>query len=168
MISLVAELRYLAPAVPMSSEPSARYAPVIVSIAILITFAVLTAYRIHDMNETHWKVGLDSFAASAITAIIFSYLTLRSFVPKTTAKVDPDVQRTMDALAAARALPTPEDRRFALRLIHRRGYVRLGLIVSELPLFLILEPRVGVTFATIGSAAIVICSFFILDRRFAV
>jgi len=63
-------------------------------------------------------------------------------------------------------LPTREERRAALWPIWRRGYMRLGLIVSEIPLFFILLPHVGKTFAFLGSCAIAVGTFLFLHRRF--
>jgi hypothetical protein len=118
------------------------------------------------MNATHWRIGFDSFVASTLTGIFFIYLSLRSYGPNSTLKIDPVTQRTRDAIAAAYALPTDEERRAALWPIWRRGYIRLGLIVSVIPLNFVLLPHVGMTFALIASCAIAVGTFLFLHRRF--
>jgi hypothetical protein len=147
-------------------QPQARYAPLVISGIILVSYVVSIASRIQYMNGTHWRVGLDSFVASTLGAIFFMYLALRSYIPKSNAEIDPATQRTRDAIAAAYALPTLEERRTALWPIWRRGYVRLGVILSEIPLFFILLPFVGKSFAMLGSIAIACGTFLLLHRRF--
>jgi hypothetical protein len=151
---------------PESPQPQARYAPLVISGIVLVSYVVSIASRIQYMNATHWRIGLDSFVASTLGAIFFMYLALRSYVPKSNTKIDPAAQRTKDAIAAAYALPTREERRMALWPIWRRGYMRLGVILSEIPLFFILLPFVGKSFAMLGSIAIACGTFLLLHRRF--
>ncbi len=151
---------------PAAPQSRARYAPIVVSAVVIVLFAFSILSRVQDMNATHWRIGLDSFVASTLTGLFFIYLSLRSNGRNSNRDVDPATQRTRDAVAAAYALPTPEERRAALLPIWRRGYMRLGLIVSEIPLFFILVPHVGKTFAMTGSLAIVVGTFLFLHRRF--
>jgi hypothetical protein len=151
---------------PETPRPKARYAPLVLSFVLLVISAFSFSSRIHDLNATHWRVGLDSFAASTLTAIVFLYLNLRSYFTKANAEIDPATQRTRDAIAAAYALPTLAERRAALRPIHLRGYVRLGLIASSIPIILVLMSHVGITFALLGSFAISAGTFLLLHRRF--
>ena len=151
---------------PAKPQPRPRYAPLVISAIVLVSYVVSIVSRIAYMNATHWRVGLDSFVASTLGAIFFMYLALRSYIPKSNAEIDPATQRTRDAIAAAYALPTLEERRTALWPIWRRGYVRLGVILSEIPLFFILLPFVGKSFAMLGSIAIACGTFLLLHRRF--
>lgn len=151
---------------PQTPQPRARYAPMLVSAVVIVLFAFTISSRIQEMNATHWRIGLDSFVASTLTGLFFIYLSLRSYGPNSNRKVDPATQRTRDAIVAAHALPTREERRAALLPIWRRGYMRLGLIVSVIPLYFILLPHVGMTLALIASCAIEVGTFLFLHRRF--
>ncbi len=147
-------------------QPRARIAPAVVTLAILVCYVLSISSQVQRMIATHWQAGLDSFAATTLIAIFLIYVSLRPYLRKSTTRIDPITQRTREAIAAAYELPTPAERRAALQPIQRRGFIRLALLASEIPLIFILMPRVGLTFALLGSFAIVGGTFLLLHRRY--
>ncbi len=153
-----------------AAPPSARYGPIVIPAAFLLFDAYWIVTRIPELQAAHWKQGVDSFAGFCVTIGVFAFYTLRDWQSRyrreaTPAPIPAFTQKRLEQFAAALGQPTEAERRRALRPLRIRGFLRLGLVVSEVILLLVLMPRMGIGAGAFVSFAIV-AGMFLIGRKF--
>ncbi len=149
----------------------ARYGPIVFPAAFLLLEAYWIVTRIPELQAAHWKQGVESFAILCMTAGVFAFYTLRDWQHRYRREAIPVpipafTQKRLEQFAAAYGQPTRAEQRRALRPLRIRGFLRLGLVVSEVILLLVLAPRMGIGPGGLLSFAIVAITFLIGHKFF--
>ena len=151
---------------PGTVRPPARYAPLVLDALIVLGQGWWLVSLIREAERTNGHVRVvPTFLFAGIAGVTIVQILRRRY--RTLRKLPPPPEpafriRRVAELEAAYALPEGAERRLALRPLHRRGTIRIALILVAVILTACLEPSLGLDRALLVSFGSSIVAFLAL------